>query len=179
MAYDFGTFDRRVAEIIEWLQKEFTSIRTGRATPALLDGVHVESYGAKMPLNQVGTVGAEDARTLRVSVWDAGQVKEVEKAIIDADLGLSVVTDEKGLRVIFPELTGERREQLLKMAKGKLEEARIQLRGARDESIRKVEADIVSDDEKFRAKEDMQKRMEKSNDILLQAFTAKEVEIKN
>ena len=102
----------------------------------------------------------------------------MEKAIIDADLGLSVVTDDKGLRVVFPELTGERREQLLKFAKGKFEDARIQLRSTRDDSMRKIESDITSEDEKFRAKEDMEKRMEKANAMLQQLFEAKEVEIK-
>ena len=178
MAYDFSAFEKRVEEISKWLQNEFSSIRTGRATPTLLDGVRVDVYGSKAPLNQVGNVGTEDARTLRISVWDAGQVQAVEKAIIDADLGLSVVTDDKGLRVVFPERTGERREQLLKFAKGKFEDARIQLRSTRDDSMRKIESDITSEDEKFRAKEDMEKRMEKANAMLQQLFEAKEVEIK-
>jgi ribosome recycling factor len=123
MVYDFKRFETRTAEIDTWLGREFSGIRTGRATPVLLDFVQVEAYGAKVPINQVGSVNVEDARTLRVSVWDASLVRAVEKGIIDADLGMSVVSDSSGLRVIFPELTGERRIQLLKIAKAKLEEA--------------------------------------------------------
>lgn len=178
MAYNISEFDTRAANVATWLHKEFSTIRTGRATPVLLDGVHVASYGARVPINQVGTVGIEDPRTLRVSVWDKEQIHAVEQAIIDADLGLSVVTDERGLRVVFPELTGERREQLLKQAKGKLEEARISLRGARDECIKKIESEPLSDDEKFRAKEELQKRVDEHTTKLGDAFAAKETEIK-
>jgi len=177
MPYDFKTFDTRAEEVIAWLQKEFASVRTSRATPALLDGVTVESYGARAPIAQVGSIGIEDPRTLRVSVWDASQIKAVEKAIIDASLGLSVVVDEKGLRVIFPDLTSERREQLLKIAKGKLEEARISLRNTRDDAIKKMESAHLSEDEKFRTKDQLEKRMEEKNNALLALFSAKEKEI--
>ena len=134
-----------------------------------------------MPLNQVGTVGVEDARTLRVSVWDASQVGAVERAIIDADLGLSVVTDSSGLRVIFPELTGERRTQLAKVAKHKHEEARISLRSARDEIMKQVEKaekeGDLSEDEKFRLKESIQKEVDSANNSLDTLYQAKEKSI--
>lgn len=178
MAYDFSTFHTRTADIAKWLQKELGSIRAGIATPALLDGVMVESYGSHVPINQVGTVGVEDAKTLHIGVWDRGQAAVVEKAILDADLGLSVVSNDSGLRVIFPELTGERREQLLKLAKNKFEEARVQLRGARDDAMRKLEAEKLSEDETFRAKEDLQKAMDTANQELQTLFEAKEKEIK-
>jgi len=88
--------------VIEWLEKEFISIRTGQATPTLLDGVRVVSYGASMSLHQVASVGTEDARTLRIAPWDVSQISAIEKAITDADLGVSVVSDSAGVRVIFP-----------------------------------------------------------------------------
>jgi len=178
MAYDFSGFNTRVGEITTWLQKELGSIRAGIATPSLLDGVMVESYGSKVPINQVGTVGVEDAKTLHIGVWDKGQAAAVEKAILDANLGLSVVSNISGLRVVFPELTGERREQLLKLAKNKFEEGRVQLRGARDDAMRKLEAEKLSEDETFRAKEDLQKNMETANQELQNLFDAKEKEIK-
>lgn len=177
MAYDFSSFERRGAEIVNWLQKEFGTIRTGRATPVILDSIQVESYGARVPINQVGTVGVEDPRTLRVSVWDGGQIKAVEKAIMEANLGLSVTVDDKGVRVTFPELTGERREQLLKQAKAKLEEARVSIRSARDEAIKKLEADELSDDETFSAKDDLQKKVEAKNKELNDLLAVKEKEI--
>ncbi|NCN52325.1 ribosome recycling factor [Candidatus Parcubacteria bacterium] len=177
MAYDFSSFDVRSTEVVAWLQKEFATIRTGRATPTILDGVQVDSYGARVPVAQLGTVGTEDPRTLRVSIWDASQVKAVEKAIIDANLGLSVMSDEKGVRVIFPELTGERREQLMKQAKGKLEEARVSLRSARDDAMKKLEAADLSDDETFTVKEDLQKKVDAKNAELADLLMRKESEI--
>ena len=177
--YDFTKMKDRLAEVVDWLGKEYTVIRTGQATPALLDSIQVESYGAKVPINQVGTVGSEDARTLRVSVWDAGNISQVEQAIVEADLGVSVAADDAGLRVIFPELTGERREQLLKLAKSKLEEARVSVRTARDESKKAIEGDAdMSDDQKSNAKDELQKLVDEQNKKLEELFTNKEQEIK-
>ena len=174
-------FETRSKEIVDWLSNEYAGIRTGQATPGLLDGVKVESYGSKMPLNQVGSVGVEDARTLRISPWDAGQVGTIETAIRDADLGVSLSTDSSGLRVIFPELTSERRVQLLKLAKSKLEDARVSLRSARDEimkSIDKQEKDgDISEDEKFTLKETVQKRVDLTNRGLDEQYDKKEAEI--
>ena len=169
--------DSRMKEIIAWLSQEYTGIRTGQATPALLDAIKVESYGAQVPLNQVGSVGIEDARTLRVSPWDAGQIAAVETAIKDADLGVSVATDSAGLRVIFPELTSERREQLLKLAKQKLEDARISVRGARDEAIKELEVGEMSEDQQFTEKETIQKHVDDTNKQLEELYNQKEVEI--
>lgn len=178
MAYDFSSFDSRTKDVIEWLQKEFSAVRTGRATPTLLDSIQVESYGARVPIQQVGNVGVEDPRTLRISVWDSSQVKAVEKAIMEADLGLGVTVDDKGVRVTFPELTGERREQLIKLAKTKLEEARISVRSARDEANKKMTEDALSEDEATRAKDDLQKRVTTTNNELDVLFAAKEGEIR-
>lgn len=181
MTYSFSVFDARAAEVVEWLAKEYTSVRTGRATPTLLDGVQVESYGTRVPLMQVGSVGVEDPRTLRVTPWDASQVKAIEKAITDADLGVSVASDDRGIRVTFPELTSERRVQLLKIAKAKLEDARVSLRQARDEVVRDLEqkekASELTEDEKFRAKDDLQKRIDKANEQLNAMLAKKETEI--
>ena len=135
-----------------------------------------------VPLNQVGSVGAEDARTLRVSPWDASQIAAIETAVQDANLGVSVATDSAGLRVIFPELTAERREQLLKLSKSKLEDARISVRSVRDDamkSIDKLEKDgEISEDEKFTQKESIQKKIEGTNSALEAQFDAKESELK-
>lgn len=181
MAYTFKEFDARVQETVEWLAKEFSGVRTGRATPALLDSVQVDAYGARVPLQQVSSIGVEDARTLRISPWDAGMVKAIEKAIADADLGVSVATDEKGVRAIFPELTSERRVQLLKVAKAKLEDARVSVRQARDEAVKEVEKEekdgALTEDEKFRAKDDLQKKVDQANEQLGAMYTKKETEI--
>lgn len=173
---------QRLQETKEWLQKEYAGIRTGQANPGLLDSVRVQSYGSLMALNQIGSIGIEDARTLRLSLWDSSQVSAVEQAIRDAELGISVVTDSSGVRIIFPELTIERREQLLKLAKSKLEDARIAVRAVRDEamkSIDKAEKDgDLSEDEKFSKKEIIQNAVTSVNNELEALFTHKEQELK-
>jgi ribosome recycling factor len=181
MRFDIKDFKTRGDEVVKWLEKEFASVRTGRATPMLLDLVTVESYGMKVPLQQVGNVSVEDAKTLRISIWDHSVVKEVERAIIAADLGVSVNVDASGIRVIFPDLTSERREQLLKLGKAKLEEARVSLRGARDESIKHIEADLkageMTEDGKFTGKAELQKSIDHFNNILEEMFVRKQTEI--
>ena len=174
-------FLKKLKNVEEWLVGEYSGIRTGQAAPALLDSIKVLSYGAMMPLNQVGSISIEDARTLRLSCWDAGVIPAVEKAIVDANLGVSVSTDSSGLRVIFPELTSERRAQLLKLAKNKLEDARVRVRGARDEAMKTLDAEEkkggLSQDDKFSKKDQIQKKVDETNQSLENIFTAKEQEI--
>jgi ribosome recycling factor len=181
MAYDFKPFEKRIGEITERLGKELSGVRTGRAAPAILDGIQVESYGTRVPLNNVANIAIEDARTLRIAPWDMSQAKEIEKAITAANLGVSVGADERGVRVFFPELTGERRTALLKLAKERVEETRIALRTARDEvwgEIQSLEKEgLMPEDDKFRAKEDMQKRVDAANQKFDEALERKEKEI--
>jgi len=181
MTYIFTSFDTRRTEIVGWLTREFATVRTGRATPTLLDMVQVESYGTRVPIVQVGSVGNEDARTLRVTLWDKKQIKDVERAITEANLGVSVMSDDNGIRVIFPELTSERRVQLLRLAKAKFEEARVTLRKARDEAMKDVDVKEreggMGEDEKFRVKEEVQKRIDATNTVFDQMLARKETEI--
>lgn len=183
MAYDFKTFDARIKEIGEHLTKELGAVRTGRAASSILDVVQVESYGVRVPINNVATIGVEDARTLRIKPFDPSMGKEIEKEITNANLGLSISADEGGLRIIFPELTGERRVMLVKLAKEKVEEAKIALRQARDDvwsDIQKQERDgDMSEDDKFRNKDEMQKRVDAANKTFDDAFVRKEQEITN
>lgn len=181
MAYDFKPFEKRIGEILEHAKREMAGVRTGRAAPAILDGVQVESYGSRMSIPQVASISVEDARTLRVAPWDASLAKEIEKAITVANLGLSVGVDERGVRVSFPELSTERRASMLKLAKEKIEESRTALRVARDEvwsDIQKKEKDgDMPEDDKFRAKDDMQKRVDAANNQFDELLKRKEEEI--
>ena len=181
MAYDFKPLEKRIKEVDERLGRDLGGIRTGRAAPAVLDAVLVESYGTRVHLNQVASIVAEDARTLRITPYDLGQSKEIEKAITIANLGISVGMDERGVRVSFPELTAERRASLIKLAKEKLEEARTSLRSARDEvwsDIQKKEKDgQMSEDDKFRAKDEMEKRVKAANQKFDGALERKEKEM--
>lgn len=181
--YNFTPFKQKTSEILQWLQSEFKNIRTGRASPTLLDSVSVLSYGAKLSLQQVATIAVEDAKTLRIVPWDSSQIKEIEKAVTLADLGLSVAVDDKGLRIVFPDLTAERREALVKTSREKHEEAKISLRKERD----KVWSDIqtkereggMSEDEKFRFKDEMEKIVTDTQKKFEELTERKEVEIKS
>lgn len=176
MTYNFSNFKKQGLETIEWLKREFTGIRTGRATPAILDNVTVESYGTMMKIKEVASIGIEDARTLRVSPWDMTQVKGIEKGIMLADLGLSVSADDKGLRVNFPELSMERRDALMKVAKQKLEEARVAIRTEREKIKREISEDSDKDS-KFRNTEELQKLVDGFNQELEAVYDRKEKEI--
>jgi ribosome recycling factor len=173
---------KKLAEVAEWLRKEYAGIRSGQASPQLLDSIRVDSYGTHVPINQVGSVNIEDARTLRVSAWDSGSIPQIEQAIRDANLGVSVSTDSNGLRVIFPELTAERRDQLMKLAKGKLEDARITVRGIRDEVMKKIDKEEkegnISENERFNHKETVQEQIDKINKELENLYADKETELK-
>jgi ribosome recycling factor len=174
--------ESKLQGVVTWLTGEFSGIRTGQATPALLDSVKVESYGSHMPINQVASIGIEDARTLRISPWDQSLVKVIETAIRDADFGVSVMADSSGVRVIFPELTGERRTQLIKLAKSKYEDARVRVRSVREEIIKSIDRQEkdgdISEDEKFAKKESIQKLIDSTNNNLESTFSKKEQEIK-
>jgi len=181
MAYNFTELKKGIEETKEWLVQELSSLRTGRATPSLLDGVSLEVYGSRMKLNQVASVTVEDARTLYVSPWDMEQVKPIEKAITVADLGVSVGADEKGVRVSFPELTAERRQQLIKLLRGKLEDARIAIKQKRTDTMEKIEKEKksggLSEDEARDAKDDAQKLIDEGNKGLEEIAQKKEKDL--
>jgi len=181
MQYDFTKLKSKIKETEDWMKKEYTSIRTGMASPQLLDGIQVESYGQRMPIIQVGAVSIADAKSLLVTPWDASQVKAVEKAISLANPGVSLKTDEKGVRVFFPDLTSERREMLIKIAKEKLEHGKITLRNVRDEVVKDIDvkekAGGMGEDDKFRFKSDMQKLVDAGNKALEDLYSKKQKEI--
>ena len=183
MAYNFSTLDQSLLNTQNWLKNELSSIRTGRATIAILDGVSAEAYGGKMVIREIASITTEDPKTIRVVPWDTTLVRAIEKAISDSDLGLSVSVDEKGLRVIFPELTAERRTSLVKILKQKLEEARIALRKERDRVKSYIEAKEkeggMGEDDKFRYLEELQKKIDASNKVLDEMAEKKERELMN
>ncbi len=181
MPYDFNQFKKRVIGVEEWLGNEFSGIRTGRATAVLLDSVLVDSYGARTALKHVANISVEDAKTLRITPWDNSLVKGIETAIAASNLGVSTVPDSAGVRVIFPDLTSERRAQLVKLVGQKLEDARVSLRKEREEvwndiQTKEKEGDLT-EDEKFKYKEDLQKLVDEANKKLEAMAEKKEAEI--
>ena len=129
---------RRMDGALETLRREFNGLRTGRAHPGLLEPVKVNAYGSEMPLNQVGTVGAPEPRMLTVQVWDRSLVGAVEKAIRDAGLGLNPASDGQLVRVPIPQLTTERRAELVKAAHKYAEGARVAVRGVRRDGMEQI-----------------------------------------
>lgn len=181
MAYDFNSLKNGIEETKDWLSRELSGVRTGRATPALLDGVKPEIYGVRTPIAQVGSVTIEDPKTLRVSLWDASQVKIVEKAIVEANLGISVASDSSGLRVVFPELTSERRVMLQKIVGEKLEQAKVTLRGHRTDALKRLDQVSaeggIGEDEVKRHKTEIQKMIDGGNNDLEALAEKKKTEL--
>jgi ribosome recycling factor len=180
--FDFSELKNKSKDLENWLSKELSSIRTGKASPAILDFVHVEAYGSKMPVKELANILIEDVKTVRIEPWDASILKNIEKAIINSSLGLSVAPFERGLRIIFPELTAERREQFVKVAKQKTEEAKVSLRGLRDKTVKQIDEKEkeggMGEDDKFRLKADMQKIVDESGKMMDEMCQRKESEIK-
>ncbi len=181
MQYNFSNFKAELKKIEEFLGKEYSQLNIGRASPMVLDGISVESYGSFVPLKNVASVAIEDPKTLRIAPWDKTQIKAIEKSIAGANLGLSVATDDQGIRVIFPQLTTESRQSLVKVLKEKLEESRIAVRREREtvvEDIDKQEKESkLTEDDKFRAKDELQKIVNEANEKLEALFVRKEKEV--
>lgn len=181
MQYNFSNFKTELKKVEEFLGKEYTQLNIGRASPMVLDGVSIESYGSYVPLKNVASVSIEDPKTLRIAPWDKSQVKAIEKAILSSNLGLSVATDDLGIRVIFPQLTTETRTTLIKVLKEKLEESRIVVRRLRETVLGDIEVkekeSKMTEDEKFRAKEELQKIINETNSNLEATFEKKEREV--
>ena len=183
MNYNFSQFKQDLKKVEEFLSKEYSQLNIGRASPMILDGVTVEAYGSYGPLKNVASISIEDPKTLLVAPWDKSQIKDIEKAILIADLGLSVASGDTGIRVIFPQLTGETRLKLVKLLKEKLEDSRIVVRKERERIWDEVQAlekeSKLTEDEKFQAKKELQIIIDEVNTNLEAIFDKKEKEVMN
>ncbi|MCE7886016.1 MAG: ribosome recycling factor [Alphaproteobacteria bacterium PRO2] len=169
---------RRMDGAIEVLAKEFSGLRTGRASASLLDPIVVEAYGNKMPLNQVGTVNVPEPRMIIVQVWDAGNVKAVEKAIRDAGLGLNPQTDGTNLRLPIPPLTEERRNELKKLAGKYTEAAKVSVRNVRRDAMDAIKKDKGgSEDDQKRLSDEIQKMTDAAIEKIDKMLSDKETDI--
>lgn len=179
--YNFSIFKAEIKKVGDFLSKEYSQLNIGRASPMVLDGVTVEAYGSRVPLKNTASVSIEDPKTLRINPFDKSQIKEIEKAIAAANLGLSIAVDDMGIRVIFPKLTKESRQSLVKVLKEKLEEQRITIRREREwiwDDIQKKEKEgKLTEDEKFKAKEELQKIIDEANRNLEASFEKKQKEV--
>ena len=178
---DTTDLKRRMHGAVEALKHDLAGLRTGRASIALLDPVHVEVYGASMPLNQVATVQTPEARMLSVQVWDRSNVGPVEKAIRSAGLGLNPITDGQVIRLPIPELTEERRKELAKLVGQYAEKARIAVRNVRRDGMEHLKTDEkkheISEDERKRLEHEVQKLTDETINQVDEVAAAKEQEI--
>lgn len=181
MSYDEKSLKRRMEGALTNLAQEFGGLRTGRASINLLDSVQVPAYGSKVPLNQVGSVSAPEARMLSVSIWDKAMVGAADKAIRDAGLGLNPVVDGTNLRIPIPPLNEERRTELTKIAGQYAEAARIAVRNVRRDGmdgLKKMEKDgEISQDEQKSSEGDVQKLTDSFIGRIDEELKSKEAEI--
>jgi ribosome recycling factor len=181
ITHDLNELKRRMQGALNALKQELSGLRTGRASAAMLDPVQVEAYGTHMPLNQLATVSVPEPRLISVQVWDRSMVHPVEKAIINANLGLSPATEGQVLRLRIPELNEERRKELVKVAHKYAEAARVAVRHVRRDGLdvlKKLEKDHkISKDDHDRDAEQVQKATDQMIHDIDHMLTAKEKEI--
>ncbi len=172
---------QKLEKIIEKLKGEISGLRTGRASPALVEDLEVDYYGSKTPLKAIASISSPEPRTLVISPWDKNAVQPIERAIQTSVLGLNPITDREVIRLTIPQLTEERRKELTKLLGRHLEEARIHVRKEREEILRGIDAQEknkeISEDEKFRQKNEVQKAVDEINKKIEDLGKTKEKEI--
>jgi len=172
-----GDFDKA----IEYLKQDITSLRTGRATPALVEDITVEAYGTKQPLKSLASISVADARTLNIEPWDKSVIGDIERAINASQLGINPVNDGKLLRLPLPDLTQDRRAELIKVLHQKLEGAKIAIRKLREEAKKGIETaeknKEVSEDEKYALTDNLEKMVKDYNEKVKVIGEEKEKEI--
>ena len=177
----FSSQEERMKKSIEALKRDYAALRAGRATPALLDRVMVEYYGAPTPINQVANVSVPEPRMITIQPWDKGMLSDIEKAIMKSDLGLNPNSDGTMIRLSIPQLTQERRTELAKSIHKKAEDAKVAVRNIRRDAndvIKKLEKDkVITEDENKKAQDDMQKLIDKYIKEIDNVMATKEKEI--
>ena len=176
-----GETERKMDSSITALKRELSAIRTGRATPALIENVPVDYYGVPTPLNQIASISAPDSRAIMVQPWDKQALQEIEKSLIKSDMGFNPSNDGTIITVPIPPLTQERRQELVRLLKRKLEESKVSIRNVRRDgidSLRKLErAKSISQDENRRTQEQLQKSTDSHVKIVDELGASKETEI--
>jgi ribosome recycling factor len=180
----FAELNDNLEKSIQSLEKSFSKVRTGRASLALLDGIKVDYYGVPTPLNQVASLSIPESRLIVISPWDTGVIGAIEKAIQKSELGLMPSNDGKLVRLSIPQLTEERRKELVKVVKKMAEETKIKLRNGRRDANERFKAlkkdNKISEDELFTFQDDVQKQMDKyieKVDVILQGKEKEIMEI--
>ena len=181
MSVDFKEYARKMERTLEHLQEEFGAVRAGRANAKVLDRITVEYYGSETALNGVATISSPDARTLVISPWDTKLLKDIQKAIQASDLGINPQNDGRVIRLTFPQLTEDRRKDLVKQVKKYAEEAKVAMRNVRRDGMDYVKklkknSEITEDDQK-KAEKDLQDLLDKYTKKADEALAVKEKEL--
>lgn len=177
---DYKIYEGKMKKSIDSVAADFASVRAGRANASVLDRIMVDYYGSPTPIQQIAAISSPDARTLLISPWDKTAVKSIEKAIQNSDLGINPQNDGASIRLSFPQLTEERRKELVKQVRAEAETARISLRNARRdavESFKKAQKEGMPEDESKDGETQSQKLLEKFSKTLDEALSKKEKEI--
>lgn len=172
MADNYSEFSGKMKKTTEVLGSQFDSVRAGRANPAVLDQIKVEYYGSPTPINQIATISTPDPRSLAIQPWDTSSLKPIEKAILESDLGINPQNDGRVIRLVFPQLTEERRKELIKQVKKYGEEAKVAVRNIRRDAMdfykkQQKKSEITEDDFK-----DIEKDLQKLTDDYIKEVDA-------
>ncbi len=177
----FDTLDEKTNKSIDALIREFNEMKAGRANPHILDKIMVDYYGTPTPIKQIGNVTVPEARMLMIAVWDQSALKSVEKAILAANIGITPTNDGKNIRLVFPELTAERRKELAKQVKAAAENIKVQIRNARrdaNDALKKLNKDkLISEDEQSTLEKDVDKNIAQAIEKVDKMTKEKEDEI--
>ncbi len=169
------------ASVLEAFKKDLGNLRTGRANPAVLDGVLADNYGSKSPLNAMASITVPDGQSILVAPWNKGSIKDIERAIVEADLGMGVVNEGDKIRLSVPKMTEENRLAIVKKLNERYEQARVSLRKVREDmkgDIEKAEKDKeISEDDKFRFEKELDEEVARQNEGLKQVRDKKESDI--
>ena len=181
MAVDFKDYAKRMDKALNHLEEEFGAVRAGRANPKVLDRISVEYYGSETPLNGVATISTPDARTLVIQPWDTKLLKDIQKAIQTSDLGINPQNDGRVIRLTFPQLTEDRRKDLVKQVKKYAEDAKVAMRNIRRDGMDYVKklkknSEITEDDQK-KAEKDLQDLLDKMIKKVDASLATKEKEL--
>jgi len=177
----FSIMNQDMQKSVEHVANEFITLHTGKANTSMVEAVTVDVYGSNMKLRDVAAITTPDARTIQIQPWDKSTTAPIEKALIDAKLGISPVVTGEIIRLPIPELSGERREELCKMAQGFAEQGRIGIRASRKDAmdaLKKAQKDGLPEDDFKRAEKDVQKATDDSVEQINQALTAKEKDLR-
>ncbi len=173
--------DQKMDQSIEALKRDLNTLRSGRATPSLIENISIDYYGVATPLKQIPSISAPDASAILVQPWDKQALREIEKSLMKSDMGFNPSNDGNNITVPIPPLNQERRQEMVRLLKRKIEDGKVSIRNVRRdglESLRKLEKDkLISQDQSHRAQDQLQKATDSHTKVADQVATAKEAEI--